>query len=55
MIENQIDLYNCFGCKKPFKGEQECWALNYQGKAVIHSCLTCWDKHYTTEKFTLAG
>jgi hypothetical protein len=45
MIDNQtipyVDLNKCAGCKERFKTGQECQALNYRGKTVMHSCLTC--------------
>ena len=57
MIGNQnipyVELEKCAGCKKPFRTGDECWALNYRGKTVMHSCSDCWKK-YTTENFTFA-
>jgi len=53
MADNQtsppVELDKCADCKKPFSKGQEYWSLIYQGKAVMSSCLTCWEK-YSTEK-----
>jgi hypothetical protein len=45
----KIDLSKCAHCQKELIVGQEYWELQWEKKAVMSSCLTCWDK-YNSEK-----